>query len=928
MNAIPFDTKLGKVRLFSVGLLCCLSLSAGLAQESLVSGTFAGQAESWNVALLNDAAAQGGVTAGEYCLDIENGGPDVWSVQLLAGGFGLTEGETYTLSFDAYASLERSLRVSVGKVGTAENAYSELLDLTTNKQTFTDTFTAESGAAEADITFFTGTKRGEENPAATVCFDNVSLSAGAVQVGENLFDNPTFDDGDAGWSLGADEPARASSEISGGAYCAAVETAGENPWSVALRQAGLSVESGTSYALSFDAYADKEAEVGVKIGQTSEPYTEYFYQDQPVGTEPQSYTLNIDMNGSDPAAQLELFLGGSLNPDAPVTVCFDNFALAEVTVTGGGRDIPYIMVDQFGYRLEDTKVAVLVDPQEGFNAADEYSPGSTIEVRTAEGDEVVFSGSPEAWQGGAVQENSGDKGWWFDFSEVGEPGTYTLYDPEKEVRSYAFEITEGVYDEILKTAVRMFYYNRANTAKEKPYADARWTDGESFMGEGQDTEARFVEDKENSDTARDLSGGWFDAGDYNKYVTFAQAPVHTLLSAYEQNPEAFTDDFNLPESGNGLPDLVDELLWEFDWLKKMQTEDGGVIIKVGNIDYDTVSPPSEDERPRYYGPVCSSSSIAAASMFAHGALVFAQFEELSDYAADLEERALSAYDWYVNNERRDDCDDGEIKAGDADRSLAEQDALQAVAAVYLYALTSDEVYQDVLEQTYRSTRAFSDGDALRWSMYDPDQGDALLYYTTLENADPELAQTILDAKLEQATETSTSIYGFQAEQDLYRAYLPDGSYHWGSNHVRSTLGNTNLDMFHYDLDMGAHDSYRQKALGIVHYLHGVNPFNMVYLTNMYEFGAEYSANQVWHDWFTDGSVWDDALGSERGPAPGYVPGGPNADYSGQASPPAGEPAQKAYRDWNTGSGLSWEITEPAIYYQAAYVRLLANFVSE
>ena len=752
---------------------------------------------------------------------------------------------------------------------------------------------------------------------------NTLAENGAAQAGANLFRNPNFDYSDANWSFGVYAPAEAEGGVTGGAYCAVVNAGGENPWSVTLRQAGLNL-AGQTYSLGFEAYADKDAAVGVKIGQAGVPYAEYFYQVQPVGPAPRRYSLDVEVRASDLA--LELFLGGSLNPGTPVKVCFDNFTLFEVPVMGG-RETPYIVVDQFGYRPEDAKVAVLVDPQEGFNAEDEYVPGGVLEVRTAESNEAVLSGAPEAWQDGTVQETSGDRGWWFDFSEVSEPGNYYVYDVEKDTRSYEFEIAEDVYDEVLKAATRMFYYNRANTAKEEPYADPRWTDGKSFLGPGQDTEARFVEAKENPDTARDLSGGWFDAGDYNKYVTFAHAPVHTLLSAYEQNPDAFTDAFGIPESGNGLPDLIDELLWEFDWLKKMQLDNGGVLIKVGNIDYNSVSPPSEDARPRYYAPVCSSSSIAAAGMFAHGALVFEQFEKLSDYAADLGKRAARAYDWYVNNERRDDCDTGEIKAGDADWTLNEQDATQAVAAVYLYALTGEQVYQAALQATYRSTKPFSDEHALRWSMYNPDQGDALLYYTTLEDADPERAQTILNAKLEQATLTSTELYGFQPDQDLYRAYLPQASYHWGSNYVRAALGNTNLDMLHYNLDAGASETYREKALGIVHYLHGVNPLNMVYLTNMVEYGAEYSAAEMWHDWFRDGSVWDNALTSERGPAPGYVTGGPNAAYSGRAAPPAGEPAQKAYRDWNTASASPWEITEPAIYYQAAYVKLLSNFVA-
>ena len=106
--------------------------------------------------------------------------------------------------------------------------------------------------------------------------------------------------------------------------------------------------------------------------------------------------------------------------------------------------------------------------------------------------------------------------------------------------------------------------------KEKPYAEEPWTDGAAFIGPGQDKEARYVNDKENASMAKNLSGGWMDAGDYNKYVTFAGSAVHMLLTAYEQNPKIFSDDFNIPESGNGIPDLIDEVKYELDWIKKMQ----------------------------------------------------------------------------------------------------------------------------------------------------------------------------------------------------------------------------------------------------------------------------------------------------------------------------------------------------------------------
>jgi endoglucanase len=743
----------------------------------------------------------------------------------------------------------------------------------------------------------------------------------------NLLGNNDFADASGtSWAIGLQDSAEAEGSIIDGEYCTVISAAGDNPWSIALRQGSVNLEPG-NYQLSLDAYSSEATELGIKLGQSVDPFAEYFFKAQPLTTEKTTYSFAAEITTEDPEAGLELFMGGANTPTVPTTVCVDNIQLVQASVEAEARKIPYIMVDQFGYRPNDTKVAVLVDPQIGFNAADSYEPSTTLELRNTTDDSVVFSGDITVWNDGATQANSGDKGWWFDFSSITEPGSYYLIDPVNDMRSYDFEIGEDVYQNVLTAALRMFYYNRANLAKEEPYADARWTDGVSYVGTGQDSEVHFVEDKSNDALVKDLSGGWFDAGDTNKYVTFAMSPVHVLLTAFEENPEAFTDDLTIPESGNGLPDVIDELKWELDWLQKMQAEDGGVIIKMGDIDYTSPSPWSSDTGPRFYGPVCSSSSIAAASMFAHAALVFAKLPDLADYATDLQERAVRAYDWYEKNPKRDDCDTGEIKAGDADDAIVEQEANKVVAAVYLFALTDEEKYKLAVEANYRITRPFNDGGKPRWSVYDPEQGDALLYYTGLDKADPALAQTILATKLEQAIGASSDMYGFQANQDLYRAYIRDESYHWGSNFARAGFANSNLDMLHYQLATPLAD-YQERARGILHYFHGVNPFNMVYLSNMIDYGAEYSANEIYHTWFNDGTPWDNALTSERGPAPGYVPGGPNQNYSGDVTPPLGEPAQKSYRDWNGPSGQPWEITEPAIYYQANYIRLLANFVAK
>ena len=103
---------------------------------------------------------------------------------------------------------------------------------------------------------------------------------------------------------------------------------------------------------------------------------------------------------------------------------------------------------------------------------------------------------------------------------------------------------------------------------------------------------------------------------------------------------------------------------------------------------------------------------------------------------------------------------------------------------------------------------------------------------------------------------------------------------------------------------------------------------------MYEHGAENCVNEFYHSWFAHGTIYDDALTSPNGPAPGYLPGGanknfaPDASYSGpRLAPPMDQPPQKSYKDWNTSwPEDSWEVTEPDIIYQASYLFLLSRLV--
>lgn len=590
---------------------------------------------------------------------------------------------------------------------------------------------------------------------------------------------------------------------------------------------------------------------------------------------------------------------------------------------------PQILVDQFGYRPKDSKVAVIRSPEAGFDKDVKFEPGKEYEVRRAEDGRAVFKGSPTAWNGGAVEASSGDKGWWFDFSKVDAPDRYYVYDVQKKVRSPTFSIHANVYKGVLKAAMRTYFYQRSGMAKRSPYAEACWNDAESYAAANQDTQAHDITDRDNASKVRDLSGGWFDAGDTNKYVTYAAQPVHQLLTAYQLYPNGFTDDFNIPESGNGIPDLIDEVKWEIDWLKKMQYSDGGAALKVGVIDNGNSSPPSADKSPRFYIPECTSATIAVAGMFAHASLVFAQFPALGAYAEDLKSRAQNAWKNYSTAPaQQTSCDKGVVHAGNADWTAAAQTAYATEAAIYLFALTRDADYQNFIKAHYRETRPYHDSG---WSRYESDQGESLLFYTGIPAADADLRKQILADKQADAG-GSDHIYRFDPKDDLYRAYLTDGQYHWGSNNPRANYGVSNLDMIAYSLAGKDLDSYSKRGLEIVHYFHGVNPFGMAYLSNMYSLGASSSVNEIFHTWYREKTKWSDAKTSECGPPPGYVPGGPNASATKDGvpatiSPPSGQPAQKSYRDWNgIWPDASWVVTEPAIYYQSAYVRLLSAFV--
>lgn len=620
---------------------------------------------------------------------------------------------------------------------------------------------------------------------------------------------------------------------------------------------------------------------------------------------------------------------------------------------GPNGPIPFIVVDQFGYRPQARKIAVIRDPQAGYDSFTHFAPGGRYGVVDKSSGAIVKSGTPVPWNGGAVDASSGDKVWRFDFSDVTTPGEYTVVDLEKGMHSVAFEIGEGVYRDVLKHAVRMFYYQRAGMAKTPENAGSTWADAASHLGPRQDPETRDWLAKADPSRARDLRGGWYDAGDYNKYTTWGARNVITLLKAYVENPTAFGDDTNIPESGNGVPDILDEVKWELDWLVRMQNADGSVLCVQG---LDRASPPSAAKGPSYYGPPTTAATLTSAAAFAFASKIYSARPEaeLRRFGLDLRARAEKGWAWanehpkvlYFNNDEGRQPGSNGLASGQQEMTDGERSFVRFEAAVYLYEITGEAAYGTVAAESFAAV-----APPYSVSQWTVEQHDAVLHYAHLRGVPEEIKNRIVSQFAAAVAELDFELPMVVGDKDPYLAPIRD--YTWGSNQSKAAQARIYQLFARTSGDRVRAVQAEAAAEGYVNYLHGVNPLGLVYLTNMRGAGAKHSADQMFHFWFGHGSErWSRVTELTPGPPPGYLVGGPNpwfkldaccnaqvatamtrcgrpaasARCDGNYSPPLTQPALKSYRQFNDDWPLnSWEVTEPSTAYQANYVRALAPY---
>jgi endoglucanase len=237
-----------------------------------------------------------------------------------------------------------------------------------------------------------------------------------------------------------------------------------------------------------------------------------------------------------------------------------------------------------------------------------------------------------------------------DFTNVSEPGFYVLNIPGQG-DSYPFEIKPKVFCGLTKALIKGFYFQRMSTPLSAEFA-GKWNRAEGHPDTQVIIHPAAASAGRPAGTVISCPRGWYDAGDYNKYIVNSGITMGTLLSLYEDFPSYFdTLRINIPETGNGVPDLLNEIVWNLRWMLTMQDPaDGGVYNKVTNADFDGMIMPALAVTPRYIVPKGTAATLDFAAVMAQAGRIFGNFRKVFPGLSDSCIRsAEKAWNWAVKN---------------------------------------------------------------------------------------------------------------------------------------------------------------------------------------------------------------------------------------------------------------------------------------
>jgi len=443
---------------------------------------------------------------------------------------------------------------------------------------------------------------------------------------------------------------------------------------------------------------------------------------------------------------------------------------------------------------------------------------------------MIYSGTAE--EGGAFPLAGGEyrSG---SFTAVQKNGTYSLVLQESGEKQQVL-VGEGVYRMPFDASLKAFYFQRSGCTLDAKYA-GKWARTAGHP----DTACPFHSSTGHEGVA-DVHGGWYDAGDYGKYVVPAGITVATLLALYELFPKCVGDATGIPESGNGVSDLLDEARYEIEWMLRMQDEDGGVFFKVGTLQWDGFTMPIATPGKRYIIGKSTASTLETAAVLAMAARLYKDADRR--FAHTCLKGATAAWKWAVAHPAL-----GEPKESGGTGAYGDsrfQDEFFH-AASELFCTTGKGIYRSFIENNAQLNEVKGPAG---WN----DVGNLGVFSLCRNNAGVKGIEQLRRSLLVQADRSADAI-------EAHPCRIPTEQFIWGSN---SYLLNHAV-ILSYAFRLTGKRRYLERVQDVADYIFGVNPTGYSFVTG---FGKR--SPQHPHHRIMGADTVDD-------PIPGFLVGGPN-----------------------------------------------------
>ncbi|MBE6050804.1 MAG: cellulase [Clostridium sp.] len=746
------------------------------------------------------------------------------------------------------------------------------------------------------------------------------------------------------WTVVETYPATSEFDINDGSYDINVTNINgrdkDNRWAVQFRHRGLTLVQGHTYKVSFTVKAEQDCKIYPKIGRQGGDYKEFWNNNWEPYTlragETKTITSQFTMNDrTENQIEFAFHLAGDCAASKlPYKFTFTNISVKDPQFKGYEKDYDEngyaIRVNQVGYFTNSEKKATISTTA---NKPIEWKLVNSSNKTVKSGMSTVI-GNDEA---------SGDNVHQIDFSDYNVKGTgYKLVIDDKYVvpehnddvdedlnvkgESTPFDIGDNLYSQMKYDAIKYFYHNRSGIDIESKYTDGR-SDLARKAGHKPDIMPCAKDTWYKENYSLDITGGWYDAGDHGKYVVNGGISTWTMQNQYERALNAGEDvkampygdgTMNIPESGNGNPDILDESRWNVEALLKMQVPDGkelaGMVHHKAHDERWTALgiKPEDDPMDRYLQPPSTAATLNLAAIASQASRLWEKYD--STFADKCLASAKKAWKAALAHPDIFAPLKGGVGGGAYGDNRVEDEFYWAAAE--LYATTGDSEYLDFMKKSpcyLAMPSSLTGGEdtgvsgCFDWGNV---EGLGTLSLLASKNKLPESEIAKAKANVTKAADvfvenTNKEGYGTSITTSQFEKYK---GYPWGSN---SFVTNSMILLsYANDINKATTPKYLNAANRAMDYILGENANNQSYVTG---YGTKSLQNP--HHRF-----WSYQADNEFPKAPsGVISGGPNSGLEdpwvkGSGWRPGQKPAAKCFMD----NIESWSTNECTINWNAPF----------